>query len=229
MQGRAEKKNRVLRVAVVLSLIFHLVIFMQISGEYRSRPLSCIELTMKDAGKPFVRSIPRPRIRTREPRSREVAERVVREKRVPQLKAIHHAPGIDSPLLESVAVPATDNLGVIPEGIVSSAAPWAPAEPVSDFASPMDYFDMMRLKIEGNKRYPESGKKRQQEGRVRVRLVIDREGRLSSLKIVKGSRHKVLDRAALNAVRNSAPFPRPPASLLKEPLKLELTINFQLT
>jgi protein TonB len=47
--------------------------------------------------------------------------------------------------------------------------------------------------------------------------------------VVKGSRIKALNTAALDAVWRAAPFPRPPANLFPRDLALNLTIIFELT
>ena len=59
--------------------------------------------------------------------------------------------------------------------------------------------------------------------------MIAKNGRISDLKIVKPARHNSLNKAALKAVRDSAPFSVPPSNLFKESLKIEITILFELT
>lgn len=98
----------------------------------------------------------------------------------------------------------------------------------SDEISAKAYFNAMRLMIEKNKRYPQMARRRNQEGSVRVRFLIDKSGNVNSLEIVKKSDYASLDQAALEAVRRAAPFSKPPASISREALKLELTINFKL-
>jgi len=46
---------------------------------------------------------------------------------------------------------------------------------------------------------------------------------------VKTSRYKVLDIAALKAVKDAAPFPKPPSRFFKGEIPLELTVVFELT
>jgi len=98
----------------------------------------------------------------------------------------------------------------------------------SDEISAKAYFNAMRLMIEKNKRYPQMARRRNQEGSVRVRFLIDKSGNVNLLEIVKKSDYASLDQAALEAVRRAAPFSKPPASISREALKLELTINFKL-
>jgi protein TonB len=87
---------------------------------------------------------------------------------------------------------------------------------------------MVRLKIERNKKYPEEARSRQIEGRVTVKFVIMPEGGIRDAAIVKSSSQKALDMAALQAVQNASPFPRPPARFFKGPVPLTVTVVFEL-
>ncbi|MBF0377512.1 MAG: energy transducer TonB [Desulfamplus sp.] len=104
----------------------------------------------------------------------------------------------------------------------------APIASQSDKLLAKAYFNSMRLMIEKNKRYPQMARRRNQEGSVRVRFIIDSNGNVNSLEIVKACDYESLNKAALEAVRRSAPFAKPPASISRDALKLELTINFKL-
>lgn len=103
-----------------------------------------------------------------------------------------------------------------------------PLSSKSDEISAKAYFNTMRLMIEKNKRYPQMARRRNQEGSVRIRFLIDNNGNVNALEIVKKAEYESLNKAALEAVRRAAPFAKPPASVAKSALKLELTINFKL-
>ena len=223
------RKNTVFRMTILFSIGIHLVIFMKMTGLYQSHIPSCIELTLAEIFKPSGRSIPRPLKRFKPIQPTDIKKTVIKTRKIPPIKVNPHDLNPDSSINEQISVPMDEDFNVIPEGMISDAAQWVPAEPLNDFITPNDYYDMMRMKIERNKQYPENAKNLHQQGLVTVSFIIDQQGRLSSLRVVNGSRFKVLDRAALEAVRTSAPFPRPPISLFKEPLKLELTILFELT
>lgn len=92
-----------------------------------------------------------------------------------------------------------------------------------------DYLDGIRAKIEGAKRYPPEAVRRRQEGRVVVRFVITAEGELGTLELVKRTPYRVLDEAALAAVRRAAPFGSPMGNPRKGPMTIEIPIVFQLT
>jgi protein TonB len=105
--------------------------------------------------------------------------------------------------------------------------PAVPAESAA-FGSQRDYFELVRMRVEHNKRYPDLARKRQLEGRVGVRFVIASDGRLQKVMLVRRAAAEVLNQAALAAVRAAEPFPRPPAEFFSGPLPLELSIVFEL-
>ncbi len=104
-------------------------------------------------------------------------------------------------------------------------ADWSPGELDTSYS----YLEMVRLKIERHKSYPDTAKVRQIEGSVTIRFVITTDGGVRAVELVKPSRHLFLDTAALNAVKDAAPFPKPPRHLFKGEIPLELTIVFELT
>lgn len=106
---------------------------------------------------------------------------------------------------------------------------WSPDQLVGDYTTADSYMEMVRLRIERHKRYPDAAKVRQIEGSVTIYFVITSEGDITSAEIVKTSGNRALDKAALTAVKNAAPFPKAPASLFKGEIPMELTIMFELT
>lgn len=210
------KPNWLLRGLVVISLGIHLIIFMHIAGIYRSETLTYIELTLREFSKPLSRNIPKPRLRPKTPKQPKDIKRLnVRERIIPNLKKMKMDPlekNLPDSLVESISMPD------IPDNLIDT----------SDQVTSNDYFEMVRLRIESHKRYPGAAKTRQIEGQVTVRFVIKPDGHISSLKIVKGARHRALDQAALRAVKEASPFPRPPMNLFKGSIPLEITIIFEL-
>ena len=102
------------------------------------------------------------------------------------------------------------------------------ANPVIQFTTAKEYFEMLNLRVNSFKEYPEFAKSRHIEGRVKVQFVLTEDGSMSNLKIIKSSRNKSLDNAAIEAIRKAAPFPRPPASLFSTPVTLSINILFEL-
>ncbi len=205
-----------------VSLGIHLVIFLHISGIYNSKALTYIELTLQNISKPPGRSIPRPRHRPKAPQPMDVKRLKITQRRIPHLKPIKmNSTEKDLPdsLVEAINmpdIPATPGLNI---------ANWSPGE----LETSSSYLEMVRLKIERHKEYPDMARVRQIEGLVTIRFVITPEGGVRAVEIAKTSRHKVLDTAALRAVERAAPFPKPPRRFFKGEVPLELTIVFELT
>lgn len=222
MPADTDKKqpNWVLRGMVLISLGIHVVIFMHIAGIYRSNALTVIELTVRNE-KPDARSIPRPRMRHKTPEVNDVNKIDFRKQRVPQMKIDPIKTDNPDTITEQIAMPDTSALS-------ADAAEWSPMG-AANYLTKGDYFDMLRLKIESNKKYPPTAQKRQIEGRVVVGFTLNPAGQVTSAEIVQSSRHSALDRAALNAVKAASPFPRPPANLFDGPLQMKITIVFELT
>ncbi len=68
-------------------------------------------------------------------------------------------------------------------------------------------------KIRGKTKYPQRALDRDQEGSVRVAIVIDREGTVLSTNILETSKFDLLNKEALEAIKRSAPFPALPAEI----------------
>jgi periplasmic protein TonB len=86
----------------------------------------------------------------------------------------------------------------------------------------------IRARIERKKRYPVAAQSRGQVGVVRVALSVRRSGVLQQVRIVGSSGQKLLDRAALRAVRDAAPFPRSPKEIFGKVFKFTLAVRFSL-
>ena len=211
------KPNWLLRSLIAISLGIHLIIFMHIAGVYQSRALTYIELTLKDISKPRPRNIPRPRFRPKTPKQpKDIKHLNIRKRIIPSLKPMKIdtlEKNLPDSLVESISMPdIADNPG-----------------DMGDFVTSNDYFEMVRLRIENHKRYPNAAKARQIEGRVTIHFVISPDGHVSELKVIKSARYSSLDKAALSAVKEASPFPAPPKHLFKGPIPLEITIMFELT
>ncbi|MDY6952377.1 MAG: energy transducer TonB, partial [Thermodesulfobacteriota bacterium] len=91
------------------------------------------------------------------------------------------------------------------------------------------YFDMVRFQVERHKQYPDTARLRQIEGQVVIRFVITPKGEVQALRLARASGCCDLDDAALRAVQDAAPFPKPPRRLFGSEVSLELTMVFELT
>ena len=209
-----------------VSFVIHLVLFMHISGLYSSNSFAYIELTLQNISKASTRSIPRPRHRPRLPDQPQEIKKLRVTQLIPRLKPIELEPvekDLPNSLVEEISMPDIQD---VPSLDISD---WSPDQSACDYPTADSYLEMVRLRIERHKKYPHAARVRQIEGRVTVRFVIRPEGDIRSAEVVKTSGNRVLDRAALMAVKKAAPFPKAPAHLFKGEIPLELTIVFELT
>ena len=225
MSGR--KPNWLLRGLIVVSLCIHLLLFLHVSGIYSARALRYIELTLHDVSKPSLRSIPRPRHRPKLlPEQEDIKRLSVTQQLIPQLKPIKMEPpetDLSESLVEAVSVPD------IPAMRELDITNWSLADAYADYAASYSYLDLVRLRIEREKEYPEVARTQKVEGQVVIRFVITPEGGVRALEVAKASNSPELDNAALRAVRDAAPYPKPPRRIFKGEVPLELTIVFELT
>ncbi len=231
MMNQPRKANWLLRSLIIISLAVHTAIFFHMSGIYRSKTLTYIEMSLQNAERPTARAIPRPRTRPKPPDPKDQVKKIKAVQRtMPRFKPLAVAPmdkNLPDSLVEGISMPD------IPQTPGVDTSDWVPGaqsnEAVGEFMTAASYLDMVRLKIESRKRYPTAAKARSIEGRVTIRFVLGTDGSVHDVAITKGARHKSLDMAALDAVQRAAPFPRPPSNLFDGALPLELTIVFELT
>jgi protein TonB len=231
IMDRPREANWLLRTLIIVSLAVHAGVFVHVSGIYRSSVLTFIEMSLQNIDRPTARDIPRPRMRPKPPDPADQVKKInVVQRPMPRLKPLAMAPmekSLPDSLMEGISAPD------VPQTPGVDASDWVPGpqshEVAGEFMTASSYLDMVRLKIESRKRYPETAKARSIEGRVTIRFVLLTDGNVRDLTVTKGARSKALNVAALDAIQRAAPFPRPPLSLFKGDLPLELTIVFELT
>lgn len=211
------KPNWLLRVFILVSLSVHGVLLAQIAELYRSRDLTYIELEIRDA-RPQARDIPVPPRRHRAPPPQVLPPPIPQP--APVMPTIPEPAPIREPSPEILTAPDAP-----PEEAVDWPMPGADAGP---YDSAADYAGMVRMKIESHKQYPAAARNRQFQGRVRVGFVINTDGSLRDAALIESSRHEILNQAALAAIRDAAPFPRPPRNLFSGPVSMEIIIVFEL-
>lgn len=91
-------------------------------------------------------------------------------------------------------------------------------------ASDALYLDTWRRKIEriGNLNYPEKAKQNKVYGNLTLKVALNKDGTINSLKITESSGKKLLDDAALRIVRLAAPFPPLTKEMTKDTDILEI-------
>jgi protein TonB len=117
--------------------------------------------------------------------------------------------GIASPVELETAVP----LAVSPESVpahTGDSAPSISAGTLSRQNNPMtdaDYLALIMDRLEKNKIYPLSVRKRGIEGDITAAFTIRRDGTVSDMKLVDPSGHRFLAQAAFETIRSASPFP----------------------
>lgn len=114
--------------------------------------------------------------------------------------------------------------------LLSDAAP-APARPDVEVTGDVlqSFARSVRRMIEANKKYPTAAQAAGIEGRTSVRMVILKDGRLGKVEIVRSSGYEILDKAALQSVREAAPFPPIPEKTRREEIHISVTLIFKIT
>jgi len=234
-----------LTIMISLSLMVHLMLFWSFSSVQMFKTHIVPDLTFENTAEPPSRIIPRPRSAARELTDLNDIKDIQNFKAstgAPPQSVETTRPSSGQPSSGASFAGASAGISAGNEGTINvpsipgvatvgnpgmHISQWNPAG--AEFGSPKDYYHMVQMKIEAHKQYPATARKQNQEDRVTVCFIIGPDGAISDLKILKGSRFKTLDQAALDAVKNCAPFPRPPPGFFEGPLKLQLTLLFELT
>lgn len=86
----------------------------------------------------------------------------------------------------------------------------------------------LHLHLSKHKRYPGEARNRRIEGVVTVAFTIDHEGRVTNVRILKGSGSPLLDNEALEMMARASPLPSPPEDAAPGALNLSLPIQFNI-
>lgn len=89
-----------------------------------------------------------------------------------------------------------------------------------------DYKQYALKRIASKKVYPLSARTKSQEGKVRIHAIIDFDGKLILAEIISPCDFEILNEAALNAIKKSAPFKKMNNS--KRNLDFTFTMDFSL-
>lgn len=138
-------------------------------------------------------------------------------------------------IAETGAAPAIEPQQVSPQGplrMAANLALLAERRPGSATAvhrqAQEGYLRLLRAAVEQHRRYPRAARRAHIEGRVVVRMSVDRWGRLTAATVRQSSGAVILDEAALEAVRSAAAFPAAPADVMGNSFTLDLPMDFRL-
>jgi protein TonB len=226
------KPNWLLRGLILLSVGVHLLLLMQMTHLSRPRDISRIELTLKPISSSFQRQIPKPRPRFKpltDPQEQIVAG-ALDERHTPMKPFQYAMPApIDSNRLmgknQIPRIPVMENTDVAewqdePEVLSASVPSVGERRVMTERA----YTDLVQKKIEALKQYPKRAQRRNDQGVVKLVFTIGINGEIVSVNIVKSSGSRILDRAAMDAVKKASPFANPPngSIIIQLPIKFEL-------
>ncbi len=226
---RRNGPNWTMVVILIVSIGIHAWFLGHLAGLYRSESLSYIEIALEEKKLSTSRSIPRPPQRTKPqlPNMREMEPVKALSVKPSQIPPGADAARVSNSLPEAIPSPEK------PEFSKNQVFSWSPRTEGMEGIPPaygthQDYFSMIRMKIESNKKYPPSALRKQMQGRVGLSFTISKEGTVERLEVKQPSRYQVLDEAAQAAVKAASPFPRPPPQLFQGPVSVEITIVFEL-
>ena len=114
----------------------------------------------------------------------------------------------------------------VPAQVVAPVA-LAPA-PARDGQDEDRYKALVRSKVDAHKHYPRLARRMGEEGRVVVEFSVDASGAVSGVQIRQSSGSERLDEAALQAVRDAAPFPPFPEGVARTRWHFTLPLSFSL-
>ena len=208
------------------------------SSEEQAEPVAPREETIYKAARPY------PAKENKKPQGQQA------EMSRPPVRELPLAP-TPAPVVAPAPIPAPRSPAPLPA--VAHSAPPGPvqhAAPVSQQAAPemekqshtgktsdtvskssvrlADYLSVVRAMVENNREYPAMARQLGLQGTVTVRVTIRGDGSIFDASVVGSSGHKSLDKAALSAVRRSAPFKAPGGFGLEE-VTVEIPIVYRLT
>jgi protein TonB len=91
------------------------------------------------------------------------------------------------------------------------------------------YYLALKRKIELVWEYPYAARRTGLQGRLLMRFVINRDGSLAEVKILRSSGSGLLDSEAVRAIRNAAPYPPLPERMNSKRLAITATFEYSLS
>ena len=92
----------------------------------------------------------------------------------------------------------------------------------------LSYFIGLRKSIELTWVYPSSAVRQGLQGEVRLEFKIEKDGRMTQIRVLNSSGYEILDRAILDAIKLAAPFAPLPKSMAKDSLVITATCRYVL-
>ena len=92
----------------------------------------------------------------------------------------------------------------------------------------VSYARIIKERIIQNWEYPPEARKKIIEGNLHILFSLEKNGNLTRIEIKKGSGHEILDKEAIRAIRNAAPFPPFSASMTVARLNIKANFDYRL-
>ena len=89
-----------------------------------------------------------------------------------------------------------------------------------------EYSYLIRMRVASAKIYPQSAREKNQQGKATLSLKLGKDGSVLKVSIGNSSGYEVLDQAAIDAIKDAAPYPQIPEKLNKQYVLLKLPISF---
>jgi len=226
------RPNWLLRGLIFLSVGVHLILLIQMTQLYRPRVISRIELTLKQISNTFQREIPRPRLPLKpltEPKGQTVTGAL--EKPYTPRKPLQYVlpPPIQSNRLmgnkQIPRIPLIEDTGIAKwQDETETSSDSVPPSAERPVAVERAYTDLVQRRIETVKQYPKRAQRRNEQGVVKIVFTIGNDGEVVSVNILTSSGSRLLDGAAIDAVKRASPFARPPngSMIIQLPIRFEL-------
>ena len=108
------------------------------------------------------------------------------------------------------------------------STPTKPSTAPLDAAATAQYEQLLVAWLEKHKKYPRRAKRLRIEGQGKLRILIDRTGRLQNVTLEQRTGNKLLDKAILEMAERANPFPPIPESDLRQELEFIVPVIFAL-
>lgn len=187
--------------------------------------LNVIEVEMDSGPVQSGRNIPRPRKRQTE--ISPVKAQPVQAAPAPPVREPEEHPLPDTPSVQPTADVQGPKVPFSPKTSLSGVPTTAAAAAVG-FMSKEDYVQLLKMRVRSRKAYPDRAKKRNIQGLAVIQFKMEKNGQVSAVRVHQSSGSAILDRAALNAVRQAAPFPRAPQGMFSYPVRMRIGVSFEL-
>ena len=213
------KTSKYLKKAFWLSLVVHATVFSVLFFSMRNAPTSMKKTIDLDMTINKLAEAPPPPEAEEPPepvKAQELPKNALAPKSpgAPKAAAAPAAPqGPQTQSGDSVAVDAPENSGRAPfqgEGGYGDGDGGGGSSAITEYLK--EQFTYISTIIFKRIKYPEEAQARGLQGKVLISFVILEDGNVKDIKVLNSSGSDMLDKNAVETVKASAPFPKPPAS-----------------